>query len=532
MTRAELIGGILATSALAACGGGAATPSTTKTAAEQCAAAAFETVGVNQIFSDPAFSALDKQTLIDMFETSAAQALQPVEGYFGLAGRQPQTTYLIQSIPGGGIVIEKPGKYTFAGNIQWTPGTDQSCAIWIACSDVTLDLSGYTLSASVANTAWRTTGIVAGTAATQTTNISVTNGTLASFTEHGLLANSVCNLNLSRVTVTGLCLNNLQIRFLTPAGIKALNSENVAIWDSTVTNSNVTADSSAGIFLQNIIGGSVTNCTASTLLNNDGAVQGFGYIRCMYVTTASCTAKSLQTQFNGNLLTSGHTVLGFCPILCWDLTYTDCSASQLIGSCDDCHGMSVFLDGNVTVTRFQADTVVDGTPPTYTHGAKATGLEVYGVGVTVVDCTVSNITAYNPEDLQATGFSAWGLAISFTNCTANNVTATGTGALGMGFGWAPDPRKPFNFPAIGVAYVDCTANSCQVGFDTWYHVNSIWIHPAYSNIQVSGILQPGPTATRTLTCDGCSECPTGGPLTPPGGSVTLTNKASGNTIVP
>jgi hypothetical protein len=257
-------------------------------------------------------------------------------------------------------------------------------------------------------------------------------------------------------------------------------------------------------------------------VNNDGAVQGFSYIKCINVTTSGCVAQSLQSHFNGNVLTSGHTVLGFCPILSWNLSYANCSASGLTGCCDDCHGMSVFLDGQVTVSGFQANNIVDGVSPS-NSGAKATGLEVYGVGVTVTDCTVSNIKAINPQDKQATGFSAWGLAIQFERCEAGNVTVQddfGTGSQGIGFGWAPDPRTYFNFGAYAVTYTDCTANQCQVGFDTWYHVNSTWVRPVETNCAIDFLVQPG--ATRTLSGDPCSECSP--PIT-----VTLTNIASGNT---
>ena len=528
LSRAQLIGGLISTGALASCGGGAnnATVLSGGSApnASNCVSVSTNPVGPNDIFSDPVFQALDKAALTQIFDpTPQIQALY--QGYFAQTGQQLQVSSVIRRIPSAGIVIRSPGTYTFAGDMQWTPNNAQCSAITIQCSDVTLNLAGFTLTAFVSDKSQQITGIlVLGPAANPTlTNITITNGTVANVSEYGILATSVCGLNISHITVTGVCMQNLAVRYLTPAGIQVSGSINVAISDCSVTQLAVTTDSSAGIFLLSTIQATVSNCRTSGLVNNDGAVQGFSYIKCINVTTTGCAAQSLQSHFNTNVLTTGHTVLGFCPILSLNLSYVNCSASELTGCCDDCHGMSVFLDGGVTVSGFQASNIVDGVSPS-NSGAKATGLEVYGVGVTVSDSAVNNIKAINPQDKQATGFSAWGLGIQFERCVASNVTAQddfGVGARGMGFAWAPDPRKYFAYiGAVDVTYTDCTANQCQVGFDTWYHVNSTWVRPVYTNCTTGILVEPG--GTRTLSGDPCSEC------SPPI-SVTLTNFESGNT---
>jgi hypothetical protein len=134
--------------------------------------------------------------------------------------------------------------------------------------------------------------------------------------------------------------------------------------------------------------------------------------------------------------------------------------------------------------------------------------------------------AINPQDLQSTGFSAWGLVIKFERCGANNVSVqdtVGGGSRGMGFAWAPDPRTkpPFSkYGAYDVTYIDCNATNCDVGFDTWYHVNSTWTRPTFTNCTTNILVEPG--ATRKLSGDPCSEC------NPPISTV-ITNFASGNT---
>ncbi|HET9392019.1 MAG TPA: hypothetical protein VFO29_00660 [Candidatus Rubrimentiphilum sp.] len=484
-------------------------------------------IGANEIFSDPVFKDLDKAAVTQAFDRSSQiKALH--QGYLAQSGQQVQTANVIRQIPSAGIVIQTPGTYTFGNDILWSPNNVQCSAITIACSNVTLDLAGFTLTASVSDKSQHIAGILVAGPATNPvlTDIAITNGTVANVPEYGILAKSVCGLAISRITVTGVCMQNLATRFLTPAGIEVSESLEVAISNCSVTQQNVTTDSSAGIFLLSTLDAAVTDCRTSGLVNNDGAVIGFSCIKCINVTTTGCRAESIQSHFNGNVLTTGHTVLGFCPILSWNLNYVNCSASGLTGCCDDCHGMSVFLDGQVTVSGFQADHILDGVSPS-NSGAKATGLEVYGVGVTVTDSAVSFIRAINPQDKQATGFSAWGLGIQFERCTASNVTVQddfGTGSHAEGFGWAPDPRAMFAYiGAVDVTYTDCTADQCQVGFDTWYHVNSSWIRPIHTNCTIGFLVEPG--ATRTISCNPCSECD-------PAISVTLTNFESGNSFPP
>lgn len=523
LSRAQMIAGVLATGALAACGRTSnATPATPP--APLCVLPTASPVSIEQIFSDPAFANLDTAGILAAFDHSAQ--IEALYGaYASQNGQLLQSGFAIAQIPVTGLVITTPGTYTFTGNLTWNAGAGPAAAITIASSNVTLDLGGYTLTIVPSDVTQQIAGIrVAGpTANPATANIRITNGTVANAVEYGIIATSVCGISITNVTVSGLCMNDLATRFLTPSGILVSESFEVAISDCTVTQSNVTTDSSAGIFLQTTIGASITHCTASDLVNNDGAVIGFSAIKCVDVTTTDCLSQSLQTHFNGNILTSGHTVLGFCPILSWDLTYVECTANGMAGCCDDCHGMSVFLDGQVTVRGFSALNVTDGVSPE-NSGAKATGLEVYGVGVMVSDCSVTNIKAINPQDKQSTGFSAWGLDITFERCNASDVSVVSDlqpGSLGEGFGWAPDPRPFFrDIGAYDITYADCTATSCDVGFDTWFHQNSTWTNPVATNCTTAILVQPD--GQRTISGNPCSEC--NPPIT-----VTLTNIAKDNT---
>ena len=530
LSRAQLIGGAVASAVLVACGGSknitlgpvASTKCTTLSPS-----LSVDRFGVNEIFSNAVFNNLDKKTLLETFDQSPKiEALH--QGYLTQVDQQLQSSNVILQIPSEGIAIVSPGTYTFGGNIAWSPNDVTCSAITILCSNVTLDLAGFTLTASVSDKSQQVAGILV----SGVENITITNGTVAAVTEYGILARYVCGLTISGITVTGVCMNNLTTRNLTPAGMNVSWSDDVSISNCTVTQLGVTTDSCAGIQLMGTVQATVSRCRTSGLVNNDGAVQGFSYIGCTNVVTTSCTADSLQSHFNGNILTSGHTVLGFCPIFCQNLSYASCSASGLIGCCDDCHGMSVFLDAQITVSGFNASNVVDGVSPSNT-GAKATGLEVYGAGVTVTDSAVSYISAINPQDKQAAGFSAWGALIQFERCHASNVSVQDLSgeSHGTGFGWAPDPRWIFrSIGAYFVTYTDCAADHCDVAFDTWNHVDSSWIRPTVTNCTVGFLVEPG--KSRTFSCNGCSECIDAPPFYFPPGPVTLTNFESGNTYPP
>jgi hypothetical protein len=528
ISRARLIKSALATGALAACGGHI--PSAPETPSQLCTPTSSELPWIDQALANAIFAAFDKETLLNQFDTSPSLTtlLQP---YFNQSSQQVQQGYVISQIPNSGIVITSPGTYAFAGNIAWSPSAPQTSAITIKCSNVTLNMSGYTLTASVPNASEHTAGIVV---SGPVNNVVITNGTLASFTEYGVLAANVCGLDISYVTATGLHLNDLTIRELTPAGILAIYSQDVDILKCTVQKSNITTDAGAGIQLIRTSYAFVTNCTVQSLVNNDGGMQGFSYLLCESITTTNCTADSFQTFYDGNDKTSGHTCIGFLPTLCFGMTFSGCTATNMTGCCDDCHGISVFLCGDVTVSQFHAGQILDGVTPgaAVPSGAKATGIEVYSLlGVKVLDSTATGIRALNPQDLQAAGFSAWGLAVQFQNCSASHVSVQNDNGVpnmrGIGFGWAPDPRPGFDgVPASTITYTDCQADTCDVAFDTWYHQLSTWAGTTFTSCATGYLAEP--LGTRTLSCNPCSECPNP-PYQPQPYMAPLINIAFGNT---
>ena len=165
---------------------------------------------------------------------------------------------------------------------------------------------------------------------------------------------------------------------------------------------------------------------------------------------------------------------------------TNCSVENVTGSVDDAHGISFFGVTNVSAANVTVRNVLDGSNSFGWGGSKATGIENYGnprvadSRIQLSNCRVENVRAVSPGDLAALGFSCTGGGITFINCTASNVTVTNTipgrVGYGIGFGWAPDVRLNYQYPAWRVTHSNSTAIGCDIGFDTFNHRNSGWIN--------------------------------------------------------
>lgn len=224
-----------------------------------------------------------------------------------------------------------------------------------------------------------------------------------------------------------------------------------------------------------------------------------------------------------------------------DITVENCKISDIKGSCDDAHGISLFVVSNATVSKVTVENVSDGRGG---RGAKATGIEIYGLvgdkssNILVENCRVKNISAISPGDLQAAGFSVAGKGVTFSKCVAENVTVSGMNPVdptapgyGIGFAWAPDIRPEYTYAALDVKIENCTASNCQVGFDTFYFQDSTWTKIKSIKNDVA-IKEESTEVVRTLYCDQCSECPDAPQESPENWytKVAVQNIATGNTI--
>lgn len=434
---------------------------------------------------------------------------------------------VITEIPPGGITINSPGTYVFGNDITWSPSGNGQ-AILIQAKDVTLDLNNHKLKS--VTTAFSTTGIVA----LLSENLTIKNGTIENLTYRGIDCTACSNIVIKRITVDGLSIENT-IVYTVPVGILVTASANASVYKCKVKNINVKTGSCAAIQMTGTTKSEISHCHISNLLNKDGACTGIGHLLCDGAEVKSCELDGITTQFIDNLNTEGHTAIGLIPFITTNLLLKDCKISNVTGCCDDAHGISVFECTNAVVKNCKVFSVLDGAGPALT-GAKATGIEVYGSDVKVIKCSVNYISAINPQDKQATGFScAQGSNNKFIKCHAKNVKVYNEFGIedtskgyGTGFGWAPDPR--IVEPAVNIRYKDCSAKYCQVGFDSWFHINSIWKN-IYSKCNGIDILNLDDSAQRTLSCDACSECGCTFPGCYPNPFViTITNVAQNNTF--
>lgn len=412
--------------------------------------------------------------------------------------------HVIDEIPPTGIFINTPGTYHFVKNLTWHPEGD-GAAINIQANGVVLNMQGFTLKSTT--TPFKTVGITASTSE----NLTIVDGKIKNMGLAGIQCTFCANVSIQGIEVDGLNFEDI-VNFVVPAGILASGCFNVSIDACTVKNIDVRTASCSAIQLTATFASKVRNCKIKDLLNRDGACSGIGHIFCDDILVESCRLDNIKTTFIENLNTQGHTAIGIIPTLSADMIITKCLVSNVKGCCDDAHGMSIFLCENATVTDCKVSCVLDGAGKAK-QGAKATGIEIYANNVIVSDCFVQDIFAINPEDKQSTGFSCGASnGVRFLRCTAKNVQVFNEKGkqhaslgFGTGFGWAPDPRPSLLLPAVNVLYQECTAKHCQVGFDSWFHINSIWDKITSINNDIP-ILNQGDDATRTLSCGPCSEC--------------------------
>jgi len=471
----------------------------------------------------------------------------------------------IDSIPATGLEINQPGRYYLTADIHWQPARDHQlhAAIRVTCADVQIDLAGYRLHIEPNRGVSVAILVETPDLETATHDIEIINGDLSGHCYAGVMVDNGIRvtvrdctfhqLHFDQTALPAALLDQMLPRFdlgkqplISPAPIIALQSLDLAIHDCEFSALSYVANTCAGIFLMECAGAVIHNCRVDGLSNRGGVSAGYFYMLCADIHTTNCLAHDLHTHFDAaiqqQLGSLGHTCIGYMPTASAGLTFSNCASRRIHGCCDDCHGMSVFIVADVTVSHFSAHDIRDGftrqdLPAEFRNtGAKATGLEIYGTRVTALDCSVSEIYAKNPQDLQSAGFSIAGSEVNLINCLAQDVKVVNDQGqpaygemigYGVGFGWAPDPRSEFvKINAQNVRYLNCRAHDCQAGFDSWNHCDCDWLFWQAEACAID-ILQQGPDSIRTLTYNGCSECRSGN-CEP----TVVENRASNNSFMP
>lgn len=425
----------------------------------------------------------------------------------------------ISDIPSTGLIINTSGTYTFTNDINWN-GNINTYAISILANDVVLNMNGFNLNCINDNVGTVGIGIFL------VKNVIVKNGSINNMNIQGLVLYFGTQINLEKLYVNGMTNTN---KLMQPSGIFMFSSNDVIINDVKIKNINSYGLAVVGILLLECKNFKITNVYINNLSNQAGVCSGISYIESSDIYVKNACIKNLYTGLIDNSLAPGHTCIGMLPFSSQNLKFINCKVKNIHGSCDDAHGISLFVVTNAIVDKCYIKNVTDGHGG---KGAKTTGIEVYGTRdenakIVIKNCNVENIYALNPGNLQAAAYSVAGDNIKFERCVAKNVKVKNTNntanigkGYGVGFGWAPDIRDVYIYPAINILYEKCTAENCQIGFDTFNHQNSKWCDLSFCHNDIN-ILKHAPSIKK-FYCDSCSECPDGPKF------VEVTNDSFGN----
>ena len=449
--------------------------------------------------------------------------------------------YSIDRIPPEGLDIVAPGKYVVTNDVTWSPPvvgkgkTETHAAIRIACSHVLLDMGGHTLTCRglrLHDTLCIGVAVLPVLQHEPLLDVQVVHGTVQNFSAYGVFIAGVHAVRVSDVHVQGLRNANLTH---TSIGIFLAGCDGVRMRDCTCTNSRVRSKAHSGIQLLLCTNVAISNVEVSRQYNAAGGSGGLALVASRLASISRVRVANMSAGAELAPGSSGNTCVGVFLYLSAAATLSRVTVTNIHGSCDDSHGISVFVcPQHVLVSECSASNVTTGFLSPSKSGAKATGVEVIAAtDVAVSDCVATFISALSPQDKQVAGFSSgftW--HVSFTNCTASNCSVENGGAAsgaedreahaharGVGFGWGPDPRPLFIKPSVYTVYSNCIATRCDIAFDLFMHqharlTNCFSKHCAIALNDVSD-------ETRVLRCNACSECDP--PLT-----TTIKNKGNNN----
>ena len=436
----------------------------------------------------------------------------------------------ITSIPAQGIVITRPGTYTLQNDVIWTPEADVDddaeqdsavtvhAAIAITCSNVTLNLNGHRVMCGAKDSSQMhcigVAALPAETASETLHDIHIRNGSVDNFHSYGVLVVAAEKVSLTDVTVSGL---RNKDRHHGSVGTLVAACHDVDITGGGCSGTAVHSNAHSAIQLRFCENVRISGTAVTSQHNQSGGNVGMAVVGCRDVVVNAVTVTNLTVGSDLAPDSPGNTCLGVFLYLSTAVKLAGASITGVHGSCDDSHGISVFVcPQHVNVASCTVTDVSTGFNTEYNSGAKATGVEVMvATDVHVKGCTATNVRASIPQDRQVAGFSSgftW--RVTFENCVAKNVSIalpahTSSRVLAQytaaGFGWAPDPRRVFIRPSIDTEFLNCFSENADVAFDDFMHHNARFKGCGYKNCK-HALRNPGADASRVMACDKCSEC--------------------------
>jgi hypothetical protein len=416
----------------------------------------------------------------------------------------------ITHIPPTGLIICTPGEYVLNGDLEWAAAYPDSSAIRVTCSNVSIDFAGHSITCQRPFS--KSCGVLVLSSDDEVLrNVHISGGAVRNFQLYGIACVGVDNVTLQSMTVQGLCNDDPS---LTSIGLLAAMCKYVTVSKCSVTDSHVHSLAHSGLQVRACDTVTVCNTAVRRQRNVMGGSCGITVVATSQATVIDCevSESSVGTRMPPAPLKSpGHTALGVFIFLSTNVCVSNTHAVHVHGSCDDSHGLSVFLcPGVVRIASCSAKDVTTGLladgSPIAGGGAKATGVEVIGAtDAYVTDVVVEGIRAFAPQDLQCAGVaSSWCVDTVFERCVVKEVTCLDSG-VAVGFAWAPDPRSFFIKPSMGTVFVSCVAVRCDVGFDMFMHQDAVLLGCTVQSVSAS-MSGGDPTETRVLSCNPCSEC--------------------------
>ena len=442
-------------------------------------------------------------------------------------GKHHQHELTITEIPKEGIVITRPGTYVFKGDLTWTPNEEEDeeeddphvhAAIAITCSNVVLDFKGFALQCSAKDSSTMHCIGVAVLPLDNATDvlqkIEIRSGKVENFHTYGVLVAAAEDITLNDLTVAKL--RNAD-QHHGSVGILVAACHGVKITGGGCESSKVESNAHSAIQLRFCENVSVKDVSVNNEHNKSGGNVGLAIVGCRDVHAEDVKVTDLTVGTDLAPESPGNTCLGVFIYLSTAVSLHSASITKVHGSCDDSHGISVFVcPQNIAVSNCTVKDVKTGFNTAYNSGAKATGVEIMvATDVAVSNCIVTDVSASIPQDRQVAGFSSgftW--RVRFNGCKANNIKIvlpehTSNEVKGFytaaGFGWAPDPRKVFIRPSIDARFKNCEVKDADVAFDDFMHHHAKFKTCTYTSCN-HALGNPLANEARVVACDKCSEC--------------------------
>ena len=429
-----------------------------------------------------------------------------------------EATESISEIRPEGLLIARPGKYTFTNDVIWCPTRSGSVAILVTCSDVSIDFSNFCLTKSEKRCA--TTGSeitecvgvrVGSTRQTSALHhVSLCCGTVRGFDQYGVIAIGTDDVTINRIVIQDLPdLREGKKTLPSPpaqaqprkhrrrqhvtAGILMSDCRRPHIaWSVCEMARGKHRGLHSAIQLQHCTEAAVKDVRVLKQRNDQGSCIGISAFACTGVDIARCHIGGVAAHaFVGGVATLGctnvHMVGNYIASIvgnagkagggdAYGIYMAACTGPCVVKACTVTHVGAPSLPSPLAATHRQND--AEALNDVDAHAMCATGVWVLRCKkVQFLGCTVSDVTSGTARGGYAAGFLDGDTQhVSFVHCSVNAVAAAGdtpgsgswsgsSSSSSVGFGGIAHAAAP----SVHTAYVACRVSRCSIGYSLATH---------------------------------------------------------------